>query len=64
MVSAHLEFAIDGARVEPAHAVRAVSLAIDRYCSVAASLASDIVIGRGVIVNGVRVIPGAEAQSE
>ncbi len=64
VMSAHLEFAIDGAGVEPAHAARAVELAVDRYCSVAASLASDIVIGRDVIVNGVPVSASVEAQSE
>lgn len=64
VLSAHLEFAIDGAGVEPAHAERAVALAVDRYCSVAASLASDIVIGRDVVVNGVRVAPGGEARAE
>ncbi|MCY7379128.1 MAG: OsmC family protein [Gemmatimonadaceae bacterium] len=64
IMSAHLEFAIDGAGVEPAHAARAVALAVDRYCSVAASLAADIVIGRSMIVNGVPVSPSVEAQSE
>ena len=64
VVSAHLRFAIDGPRVEPAQAVRAVSLAVDRYCSVAASLASDIVIGRDVIVNGACVVPDTEAPRE
>ena len=62
VMSAHLEFAIDGAGVEPAHAARAVELAVDRYCSVAASLASDIVIGRDVIVNGVPVSASVEAR--
>ena len=64
VMSAHLEFAIDGGGIEPVHAVRAVALAVDRYCSVAASLSSDIVIGRDVIVNGVPVSPSVEAQSE
>ena len=64
VMSAHLEFAIDGAGVEPVHAARAVALAVDRYCSVAASLASDIVIGRDVVVNGVPVPASVEARSE
>ena len=64
VMSAHLEFAIDGAGVEPAHAARAVELAVDRYCSVAASLASDIVIGRDVIVNGGPVSANVEARVE
>ena len=64
VMSVHLEFAIDGAGVEPAHAARAVELAVDRYCSVAASLAADIVIGRHVVVNGVPVSTSVEARSE
>jgi uncharacterized OsmC-like protein len=36
------------------HAERAVSLAFEKYCSVAASLAPDIVAETIVVVNGVR----------
>ena len=64
MVAAHLEFVIDGAGVEAAHAERAVALSLARYCSVAASLASDIVIGTRVVVNGVPVPSSAEARGE
>ena len=52
VMRAHLEFSVDGAGIEPAHAVRAVALSIHQYCSVAASLASDLVIETSVVVNG------------
>jgi putative redox protein len=43
---------VDGAGIEPAHAERAVALAFEKYCSVAASLASDTVVETVVVVNG------------
>jgi putative redox protein len=52
IMSAHLAFAIMGAGIEPPHAVRAVALAVERYCSVGASLAADLVVTRAVSVNG------------
>lgn len=61
IIGVHLEFAIDGAGIEPVHAERAVTLAVERYCSVAASLAPDIAIERSVVVNGVPVEPGTGA---
>ena len=51
VMSAHLAFAIAGEGIEPPHAARAVSLAVERYCSVAASLASDLVITHAVTLN-------------
>jgi putative redox protein len=47
-----LTFRIDGAGIERMHAERAVQLAFEKYCSVAASLASDIVIETIVVLNG------------
>lgn len=47
-----LTFGITGAGIERAHAERAVSLAFERYCSVAASLAPDIIIQSVVVLNG------------
>jgi putative redox protein len=47
-----LTFRIDGAGIERVHAERAVQLAFERYCSVAASLAPDIVIETIVVLNG------------
>jgi putative redox protein len=43
---------VDGAGIEAVHAERAVELAFEKYCSVSASLAPDIVVERRVIVNG------------
>ena len=47
-----LEFRIDGANVEREHAERAILLSFERYCSVAASLASDIVVHASLVLNG------------
>lgn len=47
-----LEFRIDGVSIEREHAERAVQLSFERYCSVAASLASDIVVTATVTLNG------------
>jgi putative redox protein len=48
-----MTFHVDGTGVEAAHTERAVALALEKYCSVAASLATDIVIETIVVVNGV-----------
>lgn len=61
LVGVHLAFAIDGGGIEPAHAERAVTLAVERYCSVAASLAPDIAIERSVVVNGIPAASGGKA---
>ena len=47
-----LTFRIDGAAIERIHAERAVQLAFEKYCSVAASLAPDIVVETEVVLNG------------
>jgi putative redox protein len=47
-----LTYHVDGAGIERAHAERAVSLAFERYCSVAASLGTDIVIESVMVLNG------------
>jgi putative redox protein len=52
-----LTYNLDGAGVEALHAERAVALAFEKYCSVAASLAPDIVAETIVVVNGVRGTP-------
>ena len=46
-----LEFRIDGAGVERAHAERAIDLAITKYCSVRDSLAVDIRIDWTLVLN-------------
>ncbi len=49
-----LTFHITGAEVDRVHAERAVALSLERYCSVASSLAPDIVIQTVVALNGER----------
>lgn len=52
-----LTYNVNGAGVEALHAERAVALAFEKYCSVAASLAPDIVAETIVVTNGVRGNP-------
>jgi putative redox protein len=47
-----LTYNVNGAGIERAHAERAVHLAFERYCSVAASLGADIVVESVVVLNG------------
>ena len=47
-----LDFRVNGAGIERVHAERAVRLAFEKYCSVAASLAPDIRIDAIVTLNG------------
>lgn len=47
-----LRFDVHGANIERTHAERAVRLAFERYCSVAASLAPDTEIEAVVVLNG------------
>jgi putative redox protein len=53
-VRLRISFYVDGAGIEPVHAERAVALAFAKYCSVAASLAPDIVVETRVVVNGIQ----------
>ena len=47
-----IEFRIDGAGIEREHAERAIQLSFERYCSVASSLAPDIVAEVRLTLNG------------
>ncbi|MEO8623768.1 MAG: OsmC family protein [bacterium] len=49
-----MTYHIDGAGIERIHAERAVHLAFEKYCSVAASLAPDIAVEMMVVLNGVK----------
>jgi putative redox protein len=51
VLSARLAFHLRGEGIEPAHATRAIALAIETYCSVASSLAPDIVIETQLVLN-------------
>ena len=48
-----LTFTVDGPGIEIQHTERAVALALEKYCSVAASLAADVIVETAVVVNGV-----------
>jgi putative redox protein len=48
-----VRYRVDGAGIEALHAERAVALAFEKYCSVAASLAPDTEVETVVVVNGV-----------
>jgi putative redox protein len=52
-----MEFRIDGEGIEREHAERAIQLSFERYCSVAASLAPDIVTETRLILNGTSFPP-------
>ncbi|MDA1081802.1 MAG: OsmC family protein [Gemmatimonadetes bacterium] len=52
VVSAQLEYRINGAGIEAPHAERAIELAIEKYCSVGSSLASDIALTSMLVLNG------------
>ena len=52
LMKLHIEYRIDGAGIERQHAERAMQLSFERYCSVAASLASDIVVDASLTLNG------------
>ena len=47
-----VEFRVDGLEIEREHAERAIQLSFERYCSVASSLAPDIVIETRLTLNG------------
>jgi putative redox protein len=47
-----LVFRVDGPGVDAPHVERAISLSLEKYCSVAASLAPDIVLETTAVVNG------------
>ena len=51
VLTARLSFHLRGGDVELVHATRAIALAIQTYCSVASSLAPDVVIETQLILN-------------
>lgn len=66
-VHIEISYHVDGAGIEAPHAERAVQLAFEKYCSVASTLAPDVVIDTRMVVNGVegalmRQSPHAEAR--
>ena len=49
-----VEFVIDGAGIQAEQAERAIQLSFEKYCTVAASLAPDIVAETTLVLNGER----------
>jgi putative redox protein len=47
-----LEYQIDGVGIDAAHAERAIALGFEKYCTVVASLGSDIVAQSRLVLNG------------
>lgn len=52
LLAIHLEFRVEGAGIEAIHAERAIALSIEKYCSVASSLAADIEITSALVLGG------------
>ena len=52
LVSARLIFKLSGEGIDAEHAMRAIELTMASYCSVASSLAADIVIETRLVLNG------------
>jgi putative redox protein len=59
-----LTFHVDGAGIEIEHTQRAVALALEKYCSVAATLASAVVVETVVVANGAEGAPIRQSGSE
>ena len=51
-----VEFVIDGAGIQAEQAERAIQLSFEKYCTVAASLAPDIVAETTLVLNGERQV--------
>jgi putative redox protein len=54
VMTLELTFTVDGAGIERDQAERAIQLSIEKYCSVAASLAGDIELTTILVLNGKR----------
>jgi putative redox protein len=52
-----ITFAVDGTAIERDQAERAIALSFERYCTVGASLAGDIVLTTILVLNGERGSP-------
>lgn len=57
VLTLEVTFTIDGADIDPAQAERAIMLSIEKYCSVAASLAGDIEFTSILVLNGTQGEP-------
>jgi putative redox protein len=57
VLTLEVTFTVDGEGIEPAQAERAIALSIEKYCTVAASLAGDIDFTSVLVLNGTRLEP-------
>jgi putative redox protein len=57
VMSLEVTFTVEGTGIETAHAERAIKLSIEKYCTVAASLAGDIAFTSILVLNGTRGEP-------
>jgi putative redox protein len=57
VMALELTFTVDGSGIERPQAERAVALSIEKYCTVAASLAGDITLTSILVLNGKRGEP-------
>lgn len=53
LMRAELEYRITGSSIDAVHAERAIQLSVEKYCSVATSLASDVELSSVLVLNGV-----------
>jgi putative redox protein len=58
LLEVDLHFALDGEGIDREHAVRAIDLGLNKYCSVRDSLARDIVFNWTLTLNGETGAPG------
>lgn len=58
LTAVHLDFALDGDGIDRDHAMRAVDLGLNKYCSVRDSLARDIIFSWTLTINGEPTAPG------
>ncbi|HJQ20570.1 MAG TPA: OsmC family protein [Gemmatimonadaceae bacterium] len=57
LVTVELTFQVDGPKIDPPQAERAIALSIEKYCTVAATLAGDIQLTSILVLNGSRGDP-------
>jgi putative redox protein len=60
IIAVQLIYRIDGVGIDREHAERAIDLAVNKYCSVRDSLATDIVIEWTMTLNGEPIRPGGD----
>ena len=57
IIGLEITFTVEGTGLEPDQVERAIQLSIEKYCTVAASLAGDIPLTTSLVLNGTRAEP-------